>query len=298
MACRYPLRAFKLAGGGVTFTELARYDTVAELELPCGRCLMCRLERSRQWSVRMAHEAKLHEENSFVTLTYRPESLPAGGSLRPRDTELFLKRLRRRFSDKRVRYYLCGEYGERLGRPHYHACLFGLDFPDKIYCGKTSSGVDKFTSRVLDDVWGLGETTVQEFSIEAAAYAARYVVDKITGDEAEKHYERYDSETGEIFGLVPEFNRMSRRPGIGHDYVRLYWSDIVASGSVVVGGREVKPPRFYDEKLRKLSQWDEIEYRRWKTAVRFFADGTPERLAVREQVQRARLAFKKRHKEI
>ena len=120
------------------------------VQVPCGQCIGCRLERSRQWAIRCVHEASLYDDNCFITLTYTDENLPCRGNrdcdkcdhfkekrcdglergLCKRDFQLFLKRLRKMFG-KGVRYHHCGEYGEQLGRPHHHACLFNFNFPDR-----------------------------------------------------------------------------------------------------------------------------------------------------------------------
>ena len=97
--------------------------------VPCGRCMGCRLEKSRQWAVRCVHEAKFYEDNCFVTLTYAPEHLPKDGSLNRKHVQDFIKRLRRRLDDRKIRVFYCGEYGDKLRRPHYHLCLFNCDFP-------------------------------------------------------------------------------------------------------------------------------------------------------------------------
>lgn len=295
MACFNPLQAYRTASGAVVFAQLRRHDVVASIDLPCGRCRGCRLERSRQWALRCTHEARLHDENSFVTLTYDNDHLPVGGSLRHRDVQLFFKRLRKAIRPKRVRYFMCGEYGERLGRPHYHLCLFGLAFPDRRYLGKTSGGADKFSSEFLSGLWPLGDAQLSDFSFKAAAYVARYCMEKVSGDEAVGYYQRFDSETGEIFPLVPEYSAQSSRPGIGCDYVRLYYADILATGTCVVDGREVKPPRYYDQKMRNLVGFENVAYQRYLHAQRCAEHSTPERLAVRDQVLAARLKFKKRH---
>ena len=131
MACYKPLRAWQCANGDVVFAELGRFDITRQLDLPCGQCVGCRLERSRQWAMRCLHEAKMHDRNCFVTLTYNNDNVPADRSLNYRDFQLFMKRLRFHFRGVPIRFYMCGEYGEDFGRPHFHACLFGLDFPDK-----------------------------------------------------------------------------------------------------------------------------------------------------------------------
>lgn len=295
MPCYHPLEAYRLADGGVSFAQLARHDVVGSIDLPCGRCVGCRLERSRQWALRCVHESKTSSASCFVTLTYDNDHLPDGGSLRHRDVQLFLKRLRKRVRPQRVRFFMCGEYGERLGRPHYHLCLFGLDFPDRRYLGKTESGAEKFSSESLSSLWPLGDAQVSDFNFKAAAYTARYIMEKVTGDEAAGYYQRFDSETGEVWDLVPEYCSMSKKPGIGGAYLDKYGDDILQSGTCVLDGLEVNPPRFYEKRLRKRVEFESIDYQRYLRAKRNFQDQSPDRRAVREAVAKARLKFKKRH---
>ena len=137
MACVTPLQGWKsrkrLPSGkrGVTFKYGESYSDM-RIEVACGRCIGCRKEYARQWAMRCLHEASLFDENSFVTLTYDDKHLPAGGTLVKRDVQLFLKRLRRKFSDRTIRYFFSGEYGGDTLRPHYHGCLFGFAFPDQV----------------------------------------------------------------------------------------------------------------------------------------------------------------------
>lgn len=296
MACYKPLTAYRTFAGDVVFAERSRHDIVANLELPCGRCIGCRLERSRQWSVRCQHEAMLHRDNCFVTLTYDSDHLPAFGSLVPRHAQLFVKRLRKLRSGQRFKFYMCGEYGEQLGRPHYHFNFFGLDFRDRKVWRKSQSGYDQWTSQELSRLWTYGRATVSDFSSRTAAYTARYVIDKINGDAAQKHYSRVDPDTGEVVDLEPEFSRMSK--GIGEDYLRLYYDQIFPTGHVVVDGREQRAPRYYDRKLKRMAAMDEVQYNRWLTGRAYAEHGTAERLAVREVVAKARLSLKQRHKEL
>lgn len=298
MPCYHPLEAYRLADGGISFAQLKRHDVVGSIDIPCGRCVGCRLERSRQWALRCVHEAKFHEANCFVTLTYDAEHLPAGGSLRHRDFQLFLKRLRKHVCPKRVRFFMCGEYGEQLGRPHYHGCFFGLDFPDRRYAGKTQSGAEKFTSETLNRLWGLGDTQVSDFNFKAAAYTARYIMEKVTGDEAVGYYQKVDVDSGEVFAVAPEYCSMSKKPGLGAVYLERFGRDILTSGSCVLDGREVSPPRFYEKRLRKFVEFESVEFQRYLRAQKNFADQLPARRAAREAVARARLSFKKRHTEV
>ena len=132
MACFRPLTAYKFKSGDIVFDFHIHEEHLVEemLKLPCGKCIGCRLARSREWAIRCVHEASLHEHNCFITLTYDDDHLPMNNSLDLRDFQLFMKRLRFKFGNG-IRYYHCGEYGDNYRRPHYHACLFNFDFADK-----------------------------------------------------------------------------------------------------------------------------------------------------------------------
>jgi len=199
------------------------------VKLPCGQCIGCRLERSRQWAIRCVHEASLHSQNSFLTLTYADEKLPADGSLVVKHHQDFMKRLRKHLSqerkdpcpchkgtDTKVRFFHCGEYGETYGRPHYHTLLFGHDFEDKVLEFTTPRGDEVFTSKTLGELWTHGLSKIGSVTFESAAYVARYITKKVTGDDAEKYYE----------GRKPEYVTMSRRPGIAHSWFEKFKSDV------------------------------------------------------------------------
>ncbi|AXH73142.1 MAG: replication initiator protein [Microviridae sp.] len=249
------------------------------------------MERSRQWAVRILHEAQLHDESCFVTLTYRD----APFSLEYRDFQLFLKRLRKEFSPRTIRFFMCGEYGGRFGRPHFHACLFGVSFRDRVFHSVSPSGERLYRSPILESLWTLGFSSVGELTSRSAAYVARYCTKKVAGQASARL--RVDSSTGEI--QVPEFNRMSLRPGIADGWIRKFASDVYAQDCVVIDGRKQRPPKFYSKHLAEVypKRFADIEFSRWEKAQAGRKDGTPERLAVREQCARARLALKKRELE-
>jgi len=235
MACTKPLNAYKMPSGKkIFFTPFLGCEFV---QLPCGQCIGCRLARSREWAVRCTHEAQLYEDNCFITLTYSDEYLPLNASLRRKDLTDFFKRLRKRFSHT-IRYFACGEYGTKFARPHYHAILFNHDFADKrLY---KSGKFPLFNSQTLSETWPFGHSVVAGFSFESAAYTARYCVKKVTGKNADDHY-------GD---RTPEFSAMSLKPGIGYDFFMKYYEDIVNYDRVVSrGGKESKPPRYYDKLL-------------------------------------------------
>ncbi|WNK14885.1 MAG: replication initiator protein [Microvirus sp.] len=267
--------------------------------VPCGGCIGCRLEKARQWATRITHEAQLHSVTSFVTLTYDTEHLPPGGSLRPRDFVLFMKRLRKNLGS-RIRFFHCGEYGDDDGRPHYHAIFFGY-MPGDLEIWTQKKGHELFTSASLDKIWGHGQCFIGQVTHKSAAYVAKYTLKKITGDIADTHYRRIDPETGETFQLHPEYATMSRRPGIGSDWFTQYRNDVYPRDYVVAQGKITgKPPAFYDRILKRDSPelHDRLKAMRvtQASAPDKRANQTPARLAVRETVKRASLSLYRRNK--
>lgn len=271
------------------------------LEVPCGQCWECRLERSRQWAVRITHEAKLYERNSFITLTYDNEHLPPNRSLNRQHFQLFLKRLRNQLCDcprdyslskrgrkvcfnplHRVRYFHCGEYGDFNGRPHYHAVIFGHDFKgDSTHLQTTSHGDHLWTSNALSKAWPKGIHAVGNLTFESAAYVARYIMKKVTGDLAEDYYG----------GREPEYTTMSRRPGIGADWINKNLGDVYPSDEVIIRGKSCRPPKYYDQVLeqRDPELHERIKEQRIAAAKTHGEDQTYERLAVKETVIKARM---------
>lgn len=295
--CYHPLEAWQCADGSIVFSEKKAHGDGRRLDLPCGRCVGCRLERSRQWAARCVHESRSHDRNSFVTLTYSDGHLPPGGSLHYPDFQRFMKRLRKQFG-KGVRFYMCGEYGEELDRPHYHVCLFGVDFSDDRKIWSNRNGHKLYRSPTLEVLWPFGHSLIAELNFETAAYTARYVMKKITGQAAEDHYRKVDPDTGEVVDLVPEFNKMSLRPGIGALFLDKYQADIYPHDYVVVNGSKAKPPRYYDKKFAESDPdaFDQIKADRELSAYECRSDNTDARLAAKEAVASARLSLSKRNK--
>jgi hypothetical protein len=192
---------------------------------------------------------------------------------------------------------MSGEYGEKKDRPHFHACLFGTEFEDRKYFRTLPSGAKIYNSAELEKLWPYGYSSVGEVTLESAAYVARYICKKVTGDLAERHYARVDVETGEVVQLTPEFCRMSLKPGIGTAWLEKYgMGDVFPHDRVIVKGQKCTVPKFYKKWLKKVDAFmsDDLDYERVLKAEAGSADTTPERLAVREVVDRARLKFKKR----
>lgn len=286
MTCYHPITGWRSRDGrnpvsGLWPIVFKKSDGYTDLEVtvPCGRCIGCRLEKSRQWAIRCSHEASLHKENCFLTLTYDNYHCPPDGSLNLTDIQLFMKRLRRRFSDKKIRFFQCGEYGELHQRPHHHAILFGFDFPDKELCEIAEGGFPLYSSRILSCLWPFGLHRIGGVSFESAAYVARYVMKKITGDEAEEHYQ----------GRIPEFITMSRRPGIAHDWLLKYKDDVYPHDYVVIrDGIKCKPPSYYDkifDKIQDEYSLNKIKNIRKKEAIKNPDFNNPRRLLVKEKIQ-------------
>lgn len=318
MPCYSPLKGWRdEETGGLKFKGEADAEI---MEVACGQCIGCRLDRSRMWAMRICHEASLHSDHNgsvFVTLTYRDaaaatpdqvrngQHIPDSWSLQKRDFQLFMKRLRKARPGEKLRYYHCGEYGNRcrhgidlervgcplcnVGRPHYHAIIFNCAFPDaEPYA--VQRGVTRKTSSELESLWGNGFVDVGDVSMQSAAYVARYVMKKITGVQAEEHYSR-TTEQGEIIRLEPEYSTMSN--GIGADWYAKYKADVFPSDEVPVPGQGVykKVPRYYDEMLRAEDEqeFEEIKLQRQQFRMENMHEYTPERLIQKYKVKKAQV---------
>lgn len=229
MPCVQPIPARRSDGGGrVQLGRLGVRDygtlgdsvlAAAELLLPCGSCVGCQITRAREWAIRCSLEQQLHPVVSFVTLTYADRYCPP--TLSKSDLSLFFRYLRR--SCGKVRFFACGEYGERRHRPHYHALVFG--------------SADR---EAVERAWGRkGFVTVEPVTPARISYTAGYCAKKLgfhrpAGEEV-------DYETGEVYTHQPPFLQMSRRPGIGGAF-RVHWRSW--RRSAIWQGRPFPVPRF------------------------------------------------------
>ena len=325
MPCYSPLKGWKdEETGGIKF----RQDGAREkMEVACGQCLGCRADRRRMWSMRIVHESCLHEAgggNSFVTLTYRDKSecnekqlrngyhVPDDWSLNKKHFQDFMKRLRKFFAPEKIRFYACGEYGSvcqhgidtdlvkcplcRVGRPHYHACLFNCTFPDRAAYGSRNGDL-RFTSPTLERIWKYGFVDVGEVTVESAAYVAGYCLKKVTGVAADDWYMNFDTD-GVITFLTPEFSLMSRKPGIGRDWYEKYKDDIFPADDVPVPGHGVVKgvPRYYEEVFREECPelLEELKVLRQEFLKAHSYDYTPERLMSRYKVHKDRVGLFRR----
>lgn len=190
---------------------------------------------------------------------------------------------------------MCGEYGkdqnlkrteEKLGRPHYHAIIFGEDFrADRVHYS-TKNDNKLYTSESLADTWGKGYCAIGEADFDAAAYVARYIMKKITGEPAEEHYQTYDRATGEASQLQPEFIQMSRMPGIGYGWFKKYRHDL-DKGFITMNGIKMQPPKYYAT-LYEREYGDDYSYiaeRKAQAVDIMDPDNTLDRLRVKETIR-------------
>lgn len=276
-----------------------RLDTPdrANLVVACNRCIGCRIDRSRAWASRCVQEASRHELSAFVTLTYDDAHLPKHQRLKLRDFQKFMKRLRRKIAPRRVSFFASGEYGDQLGRPHYHALLFGWCPQDKVFFKRADTG-DLYTSAELSKLWPLGFASVGAVTFASAAYVARYCIKKVNGEESIGWYGVLDEATGELHERPPEFMTCSKRPGIGKAWAEQFGDETLRDDFMIIEGRRVMIPEYY-EKVLKHSHAAQLELakarrRKARLAARSIRESRPERRKVREEVKRAQVAKLKR----
>lgn len=192
-----------------------------QMVVPCGKCAFCAATRRSDWATRLEYEARLHLDKKFVTLTYaNPHLKWAHGNpqLCKRDLQLWFKRVRK--TGARIRYYAVGEYGSTTFRPHYHVILFG-----------------NVSEKVIRDAWPLGQVHIGTVTQASIMYCLGYIVNK-----SWKH----------VHNRVPPFALMSRKPGLGHNYLSpamREWHKSDRKNYVILDGVKRHLPRYYKTKL-------------------------------------------------
>ena len=245
--CFSPLPALRLEDESVIITSHKDYipkyikpSSVKEfLEVPCGQCLECRLNRAREWSARCVVESKLHMNNWFLTLTYSDEFLPvinkktgeilAHATLDYDDIRSFNNSLRKYFERRGhigIRFFVAGEYGDQTFRPHYHYLAFNLPLTDLVFYKKSKLGDIYYNSPLLDKIWRRGFVVVGELNSKSAGYTARYCLKKCK--------DLYDRDKYDRLGILPEFIHCSSRPGIGREWFELNKDKLFEQGFIDV----------------------------------------------------------------
>jgi len=238
--CNCPITAYKFGktkNGKTNIVFKNPYEVTPEgmeIKLPCGRCMACRMEKTRQWGMRAEHEAKFHDENCFITLTYAPEKLPP--SLEKRPLQLFIKRLRKSISGIKVKYIASGELGDNYDNPHYHICLFGW-IPKDLQFLYSKQGAKYYTSKTLEKLWENGFIIVTELNFATARYTAKYAIKKELGSKEKTR--------------PAEFFVVSQ--GIGKLHVDRYGGDMAIKGQTYANNHSCSLPRYYKEKIKNTS---------------------------------------------
>lgn len=297
MTCKYPLCALKTPrsdGSGksdISFLPVTKREQYKDdpryVEIPCGQCSHCRLNKAAEWADRICLEAQSYKDNYFVTLTYDDDNLvygidPQTGEVSSNATVFkshvssFMKDLRSYFSyhfaHVGVRFYAAAEYGSLSYRPHYHLILFNCPISDLKPFFKNQLGDWIYQSDTISKIWKKGNCTVGALTWESAAYTARYTLKKKTGKEKDLY---------RILGVNPEFSLMSNRPGIGRRYLdknmmKVYNDDKIYL-STARGGKILRPSRYYDRIFDQVSptKMAEVkEKRRFKVTCRVVFERT------------------------
>lgn len=264
MPCYFPKPAWMAKkDGSLIFSRRYASDLDAPINLPCGQCFGCRRKKAVQWGARAVHETMLHPFSSFITLTY--EDAPSG--LVHRDYQMFMKRFRENNSELQIRQLMCGEYGEKRGRPHFHALIWGTDFfHDRRRFKQMPGGYWLYNSDLLDGYWGHGHAVISNVTFESAAYVGGYCFKKINGkNEPDRNYYQPNPFTGEM--VRKEYIIPSRSPAVGIGWLQKYYKQVFERDERLIfeDGRSVPIPARYkkwcEENHPKL-------YEDWKVRMR------------------------------
>lgn len=260
MRCLKPRKVgFKSDGKTIAWTHKKCDKEYAQFALPCGKCIECRLEYARQWAVRCVHEAKMHEENSFITLTY--DSSLKDTKLNYKDFQDFAKKLREsihrntrkgepEYEKNRISYFVTGEYGDRNKRPHWHAIIFNWRPADCLLKYVNERGDRVYSSKTLDKLWSNGITEVGSVTFESAGYVARYAAKKLVHGADQSHE-------------YQPISKKSSHRAIGRSWLEKYYKDAFGNGEIILFNPITKAvhkcgiPRYYEKwfKKHKPEEW-------------------------------------------
>ena len=186
--------------------------------IPCNRCLGCKADQSREWAIRIEHEARMSELKCFLTLTYSDEYCPK--KIDRKLLTIKMKELQRKL-DCNLRYFAVGEYGDKTKRPHYHAVLFNTD----LLGGAEQSRPGRYLHPAITGLWPYGQHEIQPYDEGTACYTAGYISKKL-GDE-------------------DTFSIKSTRPPLGKTFALEYPGRLLSQGTTIVNGNELPIPKVY-----------------------------------------------------
>lgn len=248
--CTREITAYRNPSGGrPIFGWEGVRDGLPELKLPCGKCPECAKDYYTSWATRGSRELARWSSTLFITLTYSDEHLPPDRSLKKKDVQDFIKRVKKHFRSSKenpIRQIYCGEYGTQTLRPHYHVILFNCDFADAKFHYHSAQGHRIYTSKTLSRLWGFGIAEFGHAQPGSIAYLFKYILKKKSRKEKEKPLTiEHD---GITYDVEHEFIEASRNPGIG---AHMRESDSIKKGFLTIDGVKKKIPKYYLEHLRK-----------------------------------------------
>ena len=302
LACTRPLKAYRSHGMGVEFNVQKGFHD-QHLSLPCGSCASCRMSQARDWTIRLSHEAQMHEKSCYITLTYADDYLPYSGGLEKEDFQNFIRRFRKHLAlrpdarDRNLRYYHCGEYGENATRrPHYHAIIYGQDFSEDRTRHRTNEKNPFWRSPTLERLWPWGNSDIGEVTPQSAAYVCGYVLKKGPIAESGDKYLRFpEDKRRKPYRVNPEYTSMSLKPGIGKSWLHKNWREVYPDDLVVLNGSTMKPPPYYDTLIKK---WNPYLFQQVTDARTRYQSQIPEETReqrhARDTILRAKISQRKR----
>lgn len=290
MPCYRPVTVWKPDdGGSISFRELKNHR---EIQIPCGKCIGCRIEIVDAWAFRCMAEAAMHRHNHFLTLTYDDENLPVDESLNHRDWQLFAKLLRKKAGP--FRFFMCGEYGDSTKRPHYHALLFGLDIPDLRKSNSVFAKCDVYTSEIVGSCWKKGHHSIGTVTHESARYCAQYATKRVSEELAQERF-AWVTRYGETLVREQPYGRMSLKPGIGAEWLNKYKTQVSNHGAVYENQYAKKVPRYFCKLMEDIApeEFEKMQFNRTEKALAVLnpSEFTRERLEAKERVALARRKF-------
>lgn len=246
-------RTIKFTKNPDFFIEKCNFINPEKITIPCGKCVECLQNKSKEWSYRIMLESSLYNKNCFITLTYKENPI----TLIKRDYQLFLKRLRKFLSDDNIfiRYFGCGEYGSKNKRPHYHFIIFNWMPNDLIFLKKEKNYI-VYRSPILEKIWNKGFVSVCELTKETAKYCSKYLQKLNTLPD----------------NVLKPFLTMSLRPGIGLNAFLKKEDLYMQTDKLYHKGTYTKLPRYFIDKSTKYQYLDTIQKNRTKKSLLFSLD--------------------------
>lgn len=247
MRCLYPRLASLTQFGKMTFSPKQFSKELVPFQIPCNKCIECRLEYARTWAIRAMNEAQMHEDNIFLTLTYSDENKPS--KLNKRDIQKFMKRLRRKNPHIQIGVMGVGEYSPIEKRPHWHLIIFNYRPPDARLRRQNDEGIPQYTSEEILQHWAnKGHIEFGTVTFESAGYVARYNAKQLVHGNNGEH----------DFSPIPV---KSNRNAIGKKFIEQFYDSVFSIGKIILpGGISCPIPRYYEDWCRKNQPGKYLEY--------------------------------------